>query len=107
MWKHPDLEGYQGLLAFSSLLYQNTKDKLKTVPLKKNIPDRTLPGIDINSVLEMFKESSKGEVSLLIQGVLSEMIYGNDLSLREIAKKFGIPKSSLHRLLQRVRRDQS
>lgn len=111
VWQNPDLEGYQGLLAFNELFYKEYKEKkinVKTVPLKKNTPAKEA-GVDllarhIVDIINSFDISIRGRISILIQPILNEIYYGKNLySIRRLSKELNITKSSLARLIKEVR----
>lgn len=110
-WQNPDLEGYQGLLAFNEFFYKEYKDSktnIKTVQLKKNTPAKKA-GVDIlaKDIVELinsFDISIRGKISILIQPILNEVYYGKNLySIRKLSKELNVSKSSLLRLIKEVR----
>lgn len=111
VWQNPDLEGYQGLLAFNELFYKDYKEKktgIKTVPLKKNTPAKKagvdLLAKDIVDIINSFDISIRGRISILIQPILNEIYYGKNIySIRKLSKELNITKSSLARLIKEVR----
>jgi len=111
VWQNPDLEGYQGLLAFNELFYKEYKEKklnVKTVQLKKNTPAKhagvLLLAKDIVEIINSFDISIRGKISILIQPVLNEVYYGKNLySIRKLSRELNVSKSSLLRLIKEVR----
>lgn len=111
VWQNPDLEGYQGLLSYNEFVYKCYKDKkqnIKTVPLKKNTPAKVagvcLSSNDIIEVLNKFDLNIRGKISIIIQPIIQEYFYGNNItSIRKLSKKLNITKSQLHRLIAEVR----
>jgi len=103
LWKHPDLEGYQGLLAYKELYYTERNKNRSEIPLKKNTPAKSA-GVSILEYnlfdfLDCYSENLRGKVSLLLQGVLENLIYGTDIqSIRDLSKKLKVSKSSFGRL---------
>jgi len=110
-WQNPDLEGYQGLLAFNEFFYREYKEKknnIKTIPLKKNTPAKEagvmLLAKDIVDIINSFDISIRGRISILIQPILLEIYYGKSIySIRQLSKELNITKSSLARLIKEVR----
>lgn len=104
-WEKPDLEGYEGLLAYNELLFKDSKDsRLKTVELKKNTPGVLTPDVSFDAqiveVLDCVPESIRGYCSVLIQGCIQEGYYGQRVdSIRSLAKLLRLPKSSMHYFL--------
>lgn len=106
LWKHPELEGYQGLLAFHSLIYEEYKF-LKDSVVKKNTPANA--GVCFNTLVQEVLETypnDKGTISFLIHGVLKELYYGENLSsLDKRSKYLKISKSDLSRSINNIRKN--
>ena len=103
LWKHPDLIGYQGLLAYKELYYTERNKNKSEVPLKKNTPAKSagvsILEYNIFDFLDSYNEHLRGKVCLLLQGALESLIYGKDIkSIRDISKKLNVSKSSFGRL---------
>lgn len=106
LWQNPDLAGYEGLLSYCSLFYNAYKDqdKIKTIPLKKNMPGK-LPGIMsyseyVNLVQEVLQElEPKSVACVLIQGCIANFLYGKeDLDVTALAKYLRLSRTYLYRL---------
>ena len=108
LWLNPDLEGYQGLLAYNELLYKEYNEYKrtlgrKTLPLKKNIPAKAGISISDDLILEIinsFNKTDRGRISLLLQPLLKHLYLGKDCgSYEKLAEELHISKSNLYRIL--------
>lgn len=108
LWMNPDLEGYQGLLAYNELVYKEYEEYkrtrgIKTVPLKKNIPAKAGISISNDLILEFinsFDKTDRGRISLRLQPLLKHLYLGKDCgSYEKLAEELHISKSNLYRIL--------
>lgn len=110
LWKHPELEGYQGILAYVELYSQKVKEEQspKYLPLKKNTPANSAGVFISNDILlefiNQFEESDRSKICIILQPYMDHIYYGKDLkSIREQAKEMQVSKSSLGRLYSFIR----
>jgi len=106
-WQYPDLEGYQGMLAYRTLLYsalKEAKDQERTTELKKNTPAKNTGASSFEFILEDYmlglKEEERGMFCLLAQPLLQSHYYGRDIgTLDKHSEYLGVSKSGLGRAL--------
>jgi hypothetical protein len=115
-WENPDLDGYQGLLAYNELLYNKYKEYKRTngsknISLKKNIPAKAGISISYETIMEYvdsFDKKNRGQICLILQPFLKHLYLGKDYgSFEELAQELGISKSNLYRILEKIRRNVS
>lgn len=105
-WLYPELDGYEGMLAYISI--ESIKDK-NTVKLKKNILSKKeqIDCIEFNKLLfeflNEFDYDIRPKVNLLIQGVIQNYYTGVDcLSVRDISKCTNLSKSSIQNVRNKI-----
>jgi hypothetical protein len=105
-WLYPELDGYEGMLAYISI--ESIKDK-NTVKLKKNILSKKeqIDCIEFNKLLfeflNEFDYNIRPKVNLLIQGVIQNYYTGVDcLSVRDISKCTNLSKSSIQNVRNKI-----
>lgn len=105
---NPDLEGYQGLLAYNELIYKQYDEHKrtlgsKTLTLKKNIPAKAGISLSDDLVLDIinsFKKTDRGRISLFLQPLLKHLYLGKDCgSYEQLSEELHISKSNLYRIL--------
>ena len=104
-WKNPDIKGYEGLAAFKELLYRESKEsKIQDLfePIKKDTPD-TRSGMSLENLimssLNNIAADDRAAFCIIVQPLLRELYYGEDIYTLEKQSKFlGVSKSSLGRL---------
>lgn len=116
-WKSPDLIGYEGLLAYNQLFYnayKETKSMIKTVKLKKNIPDDLTSGIssicsfndELLDFVNQFDLALRARITILLQGCINEIYTGiESTSFRQLSSLTNISKSALQRLRSVMEKD--
>lgn len=110
LWKNPELEGYQGILAYGELYSQKVKEQKlpKYVPLKKNTPANSAGVFISNDILlefiNQFDESDRSKICIVLQSYINNIYYGTDLkSIRDQAEEMKVSKSNLGRIFAYVR----
>jgi len=110
-WKDPDMEGYQGMVAFRTLLYSACKEEElqeKHRPLKKNTPDKSSGVLSLQALLYEYMlgtpEEDRGLYCLIVQPLLQSIYYGKDIrTLDSHSIYLGISRSNLGRTLKSFR----
>lgn len=113
LWMNPDIEGYQGLLAYNEFVYKKYDEHKrthghKTVRLKKNIPAKAgifITDSYIKEFIDSFEKIDRGQISLVLQPFLKHLYLGKDYgSYEELAEELSISKSNLYRILHSIRK---
>jgi len=110
LWKNPELEGYQGIIAYGELYNQKIKEENlpKYTSLKKNTPANPAGVFISNDILlefiNQFDESDRSKICIVLQSYINNIYYGTDLkSIRDQAEEMKVSKSSLGRIFSYVR----
>ena len=113
LWKNPELEGYQGLLAYNELIYNQYNEHKRTngsknISLKKNIPAKAGIYISYSQIMDYinsFDKKNRGQICLILQPFLKHLYLGKDYrSYEELAQELTISKSNLYRMLSKIRK---
>ncbi len=107
LWLYPQLEGYQGLLAYISIDSRNTNN---TVKLKKNIvwKKEEIDCVEFNKLifdfLNEFDWELRPKINLLIQGVINNYYSGVDYTtVRDITRCTKLSKTSIQNIRDKVK----
>lgn len=107
-WKYPELEGYEGLLAFNSLVHSSYEtledDEHKQLNNSLEVKKKN----DLNFHIDLYKDINNIEKSLLGNCMLHNYYYGeNNISIRDMAKKYKVSKSYLCSIIRKLRANNS